>query len=133
MTTSEPHEPGDRFAAGRSFPTTLPAPGTGAELGGPVKLYSTETRPWPVPAAAPGRGAAGGRLRAGGSGGLAAPWPPRRPHRVMAGEGGTVNDLSAADVAGRLRVLLGAIEANLDHTAYLRGAADALMMVADQR
>jgi len=56
----------------------------------------------------------------------------------MAGEGGTVNDLSAADVAGRLRVLLdaieaGEIEANLDHTAYLRGAADALMMVADQR
>jgi hypothetical protein len=51
----------------------------------------------------------------------------------MAGEGGTVNDLSAADVAGRLRVLLGAIEANLDHTAYLRGAADVLAMVADQR
>ena len=55
----------------------------------------------------------------------------------MAGEGGTVNDLSAADVAGRLRVLLdaieaGEIEANLDHTAYLRGAADALALVADQ-
>jgi len=41
----------------------------------------------------------------------------------MAGEGGTVNDLSPADVAGRLRVLLAAIEAeeieaDLDHTAY---------------
>jgi len=54
----------------------------------------------------------------------------------MAGEGGTVNDLSPADVAGRLRVLLdaieaGQIEADLDHTAYLRGAADALALVAD--
>ncbi len=39
---------------------------------------------------------------------------------------------------GRLRVLLdaieaGEIEANLDYTAYLRGAADVLAMVADQR
>ena len=38
---------------------------------------------------------------------------------------------------GRLRVLLGVIEAgeveaDLDHTAYLRGAADALALVADQ-
>ena len=54
----------------------------------------------------------------------------------MAGEGGTVNDLSPADVAGRLRVLLdaieaGQIEADLDHTAYLRGATDALALVAD--
>jgi hypothetical protein len=54
----------------------------------------------------------------------------------MAGEGGTVNDLSPADVVGRLRVLLdaieaGQIEADLDHTAYLRGAADALALVAD--
>jgi hypothetical protein len=40
------------------------------------------------------------------------------------------------DVAGRLRVLLdaieaGQIEADLDHTAYLRGATDALALVAD--
>ena len=39
-------------------------------------------------------------------------------------------------VVGRLRVLLdaieaGQIEADLDHTAYLRGAADALALVAD--
>ena len=53
MTTSEQHEPGDRFATGRRFQTQLDPPATGAELGGPVKLYSTETRPWPVPADAP--------------------------------------------------------------------------------
>ena len=53
------------------------------------------------------------------------------------GRGGRhVNDLSPADVAERLRVLLdaieaGQIEADLDHTAYLRGAADALALVAD--
>ena len=56
----------------------------------------------------------------------------------MVGEGGTVNDLSPAEVAGRLRVLLdaieaGEIEADLDHTAYLRGAADALAVMGDQR
>jgi hypothetical protein len=56
----------------------------------------------------------------------------------MADEGGTVNDLSPGDVAGRLRVLLDAIEAgeitaDLDYTAYLRGAADALAMMGDQR
>jgi hypothetical protein len=51
MTT----DPGDRFAGARPFPRTLPAPGTGggAELGGPVKLYTTEPRPWPAPADAP--------------------------------------------------------------------------------
>ena len=55
MTTSEQHEPGDRFAAGRSFPTTLPAPGAGGgvELGEPVELHSREPRPWPAPADAP--------------------------------------------------------------------------------
>ena len=31
----------------------------------------------------------------------------------MAGEGGTVNDLSAADVAGRLRVLLADLAASV--------------------
>ena len=53
--TPERHEPGDRFAAGRSFPTTLPAPGTGGgtELGAPVQLYGPPAGSWPRPAAAP--------------------------------------------------------------------------------
>jgi len=51
MTTEQP-EPGDRFASARRFPTRLPAPGTGggAELGEPVKLYSSDAAPFPVPA-----------------------------------------------------------------------------------
>ena len=50
MTT----DPGDRFAAGRSFPTALPAPGTGggAELGELVQLYRPAGS-WPAPADAP--------------------------------------------------------------------------------
>jgi len=52
---SEQHEPGDRFATGRRFPTTLPAPGTGggAELDAPVRLYSSEAGQWPASADAP--------------------------------------------------------------------------------
>jgi hypothetical protein len=33
--TPEQHEPGDRFATGRRFPTQLDPPATGAELGEP--------------------------------------------------------------------------------------------------
>ena len=53
--TTEQHEPGDRFAAARRFPTTLPAPGTGggAELGQPVRLYGEPVGPWPRPADVP--------------------------------------------------------------------------------
>ena len=55
--TTEQHEvdPGDRFASARRFPSRLDPPGTGggAELGEPVQLYSTETRPFPMPADAP--------------------------------------------------------------------------------
>jgi len=54
MTTSEQHEPGDRFASARRFPTALPAPGTGgAELGEPVKLYGQPAGSWPAPADVP--------------------------------------------------------------------------------
>jgi len=53
MTTSEPHEPGDLFASARRFPGTLPAPSTGAEFGGPVKLYGQPAGSWPPPADAP--------------------------------------------------------------------------------
>ena len=44
-------EPGDRFAGARTFPSRLdpPSTGGGAELGEPVQLYSTETRPFPTP------------------------------------------------------------------------------------
>jgi len=51
--TEQQHEadPGDRFAGARRFPRTLPAPSTGGgdELGELVRLYSTETRPFPTP------------------------------------------------------------------------------------
>ena len=49
--TPEQYEPGDRFASARRFPTTRPAPGTGggAELGAPVRLYSSDATPFPVP------------------------------------------------------------------------------------
>ncbi len=52
MTTPEQHEPGDKFASARRFPNTLPAPGTGggAELGAAVRLYTSDTAPFPVPA-----------------------------------------------------------------------------------
>ncbi len=67
---------------------------------------------------------------------MVAAGPTGRGGRVS-GEGGTVNDLFAGDVAERLRVLLdaveaGDIEADLDHTTDLRGAADALAMVTNQ-
>ena len=69
--TPDRPEPGDRFAAARRFPTTLPAPGTGggAELGELVTLYSTETRPFPAlnpgPAPAPPIVASGPGSRVG--------------------------------------------------------------------
>ena len=57
MTTGQQHavDPGDRFAASRSFPTVLPAPGTGggSGLGEPVKLYTSDAGPWPVPTDVP--------------------------------------------------------------------------------
>jgi len=49
--------------------------------------------------------------------------------------GRTVDDLSPADVAGRLRAVGGdrggADRGGPGHTAYLRGAADVLALVAD--
>ena len=53
--TIEQSEPGDRFASARSFPTALPAPGTGggSELGEAVRLYGQPAGPWPAPATAP--------------------------------------------------------------------------------
>ena len=55
MTTSEPHEPGDLFAAARRFPTQLdlPATGGGDELGEPVQLYGQPAGSWPAPADVP--------------------------------------------------------------------------------
>ena len=71
--TTEQHEvePGDRFASARTFPSRLPAPGSGggAELAEFVTLYSTETRPFPAlnhgPAAPPPIVASGPGSRVG--------------------------------------------------------------------
>ena len=52
MTTSEQHEPGDLFASARRFPSRLDPPSTGGgdELSEPVRLYSGDAAPFPVPA-----------------------------------------------------------------------------------
>ena len=129
MNTMSESERPDRQTE-RWFPTRLPAPGTRWRVRARRAREVVLDRSPSVAGA--GRGAAGGRLRAGVAGRMAAP-RQRGP-----GDGRRVNDLSPGDVAGRLRVLLDAIEAgeftaDLDYTAYLRGAADTLAMVADQR
>jgi hypothetical protein len=66
------------------------------------------------------------------------PWPicGRCETLTGMGEGGSVDDHTVAEVAASMRRLLAAIDAgeitaDLDHVAYLRGAADTLAMLAD--